>query len=58
MIRCDFELCKKKCVIHFKCKCCKVYCIKHQLPEKHKCDHKEELFKIEIQELSSKLNYI
>lgn len=56
MIRC--EICKKKCVIHFKCKCCKVYCIKHQLPEKHECEYKEELFKIEICEPLIKINYI
>ena len=56
MLRC--EVCKKKCIIHFKCKCSKVHCIKHQLPENHKCDHKEELFVIEIQDGPSKINYI
>lgn len=56
MHRC--ELCNKKCLIEFKCKCCKIYCIKHQLPEKHKCEYKEELFTIEIQLPPSKLNYI
>jgi len=58
MIRCEFELCKKKCVIHFKCKCCKIYCIKHYLPEKHKCEYKEELFQLEIQQPLLKINYI
>lgn len=56
MLRC--ELCNKKCIIHFKCKCCKVYCIKHQLPEKHECSYKEELFAINVQLLSPKINYI
>ena len=56
MLRC--ELCKKKCIIYFKCKCSKVYCIKHQLPEKHECHYKEELFVIEVQEPALKINYI
>lgn len=56
MLHC--ELCKKKFVIHFKCKCCKIFCIKHQLPEKHECDYKDELFVIEVQRQPSKINYI
>ena len=56
MLRC--EICKKKCIIHFKCKCSKVHCIKHQLPENHECEYKVDLFKIEICEPLIKLNYI
>ena len=44
MLRC--QECNKKMVIHFTCKCCKIYCLKHQLPELHKCTYKEELFKL------------
>jgi hypothetical protein len=58
MIRCEASECKKKCIIYFKCKCCKVYCIKHQLPEKHNCEHKEELFVLEIKLPPSKINFI
>ena len=58
MLRCEFNTCKKKCIIHFKCKCCKIFCIKHQLPEKHECEHKEELFVLDIQTFASKINYI
>lgn len=56
MIRCNY--CKKKCIIYFECKCCKVFCIKHQLPENHKCEYKEELFIMNIQLPLSKINYI
>jgi predicted nucleic acid binding AN1-type Zn finger protein len=56
MLRC--ELCKKKSIINFKCKCKKNHCIKHQLPEHHNCEHKEELFTIEIQMPLSKITYI
>jgi len=58
MIRCEVIDCKKKCIIYFKCKCCKVFCIKHQLPENHKCEYKEELFVMNVQLLSSKINFI
>ena len=58
MLRCEHELCRKKSLIHFKCKCYKIYCIKHQLPENHKCEYKEDIFKINIQLPPSKINYI
>ena len=58
MIRCKVIDCKKKCIIYFECKCCKVFCIKHQLPENHKCEYKEELFIMNIQLPLSKINYI
>ena len=56
MLRC--EVCKKKCIIHFKCKCSKIHGIKHQLPEKHECEYKEEIFIMDIQLPPSKINYI
>jgi len=58
MLRCEHELCRKKSLIHFKCKCCKIYCIKHQLPEKHECQKKQELFVIDIQLPEPKINFI
>lgn len=42
--------CNKKSHLLFKCKCEKMYCTSHILPEKHKCTnmkkHSEESFKI------------
>jgi predicted nucleic acid binding AN1-type Zn finger protein len=56
MLRC--EECKKKMVIHFTCKCCKIYCVKHQLPETHKCEYKEELFQLLTILPKTKINLI
>ncbi len=40
-------ICKKTHVITFTCKCEKVLCLKHRLPEDHKCDQEQPLFKVE-----------
>lgn len=48
-MRCAFADCKKKIkLVHIKCKCDKVFCDKHRLPETHKCtyDYKNEGRKI------------
>ena len=39
--------CKKKTIILITCKCEEQFCIKHQLPEKHKCIHVFEKHHIE-----------
>jgi hypothetical protein len=40
-------VCKKKTIIVFTCKCEKVVCLKHRLPEEHKCEQEQSLFKVE-----------
>ena len=50
--------CKKKSFIIFTCKCDKSFCIKHHFPEIHKCEFKEELFKMVIITQTSKINII
>ena len=43
--------CKKNTVIVITCKCEKVFCVKHQLPEKHECTfifQKHEIEKIPL----------
>jgi hypothetical protein len=43
--------CEKKTVISITCKCEHVFCVKHQLPEKHVCTFiypKHELEKISL----------
>lgn len=52
------EHCKKKCIIQIKCKCEKIFCLKHRLPEIHKCSYKEDLFIIDIIPISKKINII
>lgn len=52
------EQCKKKCIIHIICKCNKLFCIKHRLPETHKCSYKEDMFILEIIPISTKINII
>ncbi len=38
MIRCSHQDCNKKLkLIQFKCKCNKVFCMKHKMPEIHNC---------------------
>ncbi len=37
-IRCSYENCNKKLkLIHFKCKCNMIFCMKHKMPEIHNC---------------------
>jgi predicted nucleic acid binding AN1-type Zn finger protein len=56
MVHC--EECNKKVIMFFACKCTKTFCIKHLLPEIHKCEFKEELFKLIITPQTSKINII
>ena len=30
--------CNKTTIMLFECRCSKTFCMKHKLPEKHKCD--------------------
>ena len=56
MMRCNE--CKKKIIIYFICKCSNNYCIKHSFFKDHKCEFKEDLFKIEIIKQEHKINKI
>ena len=56
MMRCNE--CKKKIIIHFTCKCSKLFCIKHYYFLNHNCEFKENLFKIEIIKPQCKINII
>lgn len=46
IVSCYCYCCKKSCVLMpFKCRFCEfTFCLKHQLPETHKCDIKKSQF--------------
>lgn len=50
--------CKKKTVILILCKCEQSFCVKHQLPEKHKCTYTFEKHAIEIIPPTKKIEVI
>lgn len=37
--RCSHSECKKKVVLDVQCKCTKVFCSEHRLPEDHGCSY-------------------
>lgn len=39
------EYCKKNKIVLIKCMCGKEFCIKHNLPNKHKCTHESDSLK-------------
>lgn len=56
--------CNKKIMLEFKCRCEKVFCIKHKNPEDHKCtfdfvaDAKKKLAKKNIKVVNEKLTKV
>lgn len=49
------SICKKLSVIMFTCKCEKNVCLKHRMPEDHKCCVVNELFIVEAAVLKDKV---
>ena len=64
MFKCQKEKCKKKSMIEFKCRCGKVFCVKHKNPEEHNCtfdyrqDGKEKLEQKNKKVVCEKINKI
>ena len=50
--------CKKRSFILIDCKCEQSFCVKHQLPEKHKCSYVYEKHLIETIPLAKKIETI
>jgi len=53
------QVCRKKCeMIHFTCRCGKIFCVKHQLPHNHNCQfNNQEKMQKEIQINNPKIEY-